>query len=98
VQNRQIRSRHHKPRLNSPEGQLPRWDVKCAATTISQGLANWTPPCGCVERIAESGVLGDLKIAEVGFTRRGFVRPQHEHLAPMLGGVWAMLLAGFDMD
>jgi hypothetical protein len=51
-----------------------------------------------MERIAESGVLGDLKIAEVGVTRRGFVRPQHEHLAPMLGGVWAMLLAGFDMD
>ena len=56
------------------------------------------PPSGCVERIAESGVLGDLKIAEVGFTRRGFVSPQHEHLAPMFGGVWAMLLAGFDMD
>ena len=51
-----------------------------------------------VESIAESGVLVDLEIAEVGFTRRGFVRPKHEHLAPMLGGVWAMLLAGFDMD
>ena len=49
-------------------------------------------------RTAESGVLGDLKIAEVGFTRRGFVRPQHEYLAPMLGGVWAMLLTGSDMD
>jgi hypothetical protein len=74
-----------------------RWH--CAATTISRGLTNsWTPPCGRVERIAESGVLVDPKIAEVGFTRRGFVRPQHEHLAPMLGGVWAMLLAGFDMD
>lgn len=56
------------------------------------------PPYRWVEPIAASGVLDNLKITEVGFARRGFVRPKHKHFAPILGGVWTMQLAGFDMD
>src|SRR5215469_17785429 len=49
-------------------------------------------------KTANSGVLGDLEITEVGFARRGFVRPKHQHRAPVFGGVRTMLLAGFDVN
>jgi len=49
-------------------------------------------------KTANSGVLGDLEITEVGFARRGFVRPKHQHRAPVFGGVRTMLLAGLDVN
>ena len=52
----------------------------------------------CYFKAANSCVLGDLEITEVGFARRGFVRPKHQHRAPILGGVRTMLLAGLDVN
>ena len=45
----------------------------------------------------KSGGLGDLEITEVSVLRRGFIRPEHEHRAALLGAVRAMHLAGLNV-
>src|SRR6516225_2127769 len=64
----------------------------------ARGQPAWSVIETYYSKTATSGVLGDLEITEVGFARRGFVRPKHQHRAPVFGGVRTMLLAGHDVN
>src|SRR5262245_29085638 len=48
-------------------------------------------------KTANSGMLGDLEISEVGFARRGFVRPKHQHRAPEAEGISDSARSGGDV-
>ena len=73
---------------------------KTAYRNVRREQPAWSEPDlkTCYFKVANSCVLGDLEITEVGFARRGFVRPKHQHRAPILGGVRTMLLAGLDVN
>src|SRR5690349_19363072 len=65
--------------------------------TETGGMAERAAPRGAATVTPKSGVLGDHEISEIGVARGGFVRPEYEYRAALLGAVRTVLLAGFDV-